>query len=71
LCQEIIFLWQCYGSAKALPSLSASLAAIHEITIVDSGDHHHSFVGGAPSGSAKDSYVWVKFTVNTNAKEVS
>lgn len=31
--------------------------------IVDSGNHYHDFVGGAESGSAKDSFMWVKFTV--------
>lgn len=30
-------------------------------TIVESGDHYHSFVGGAESGSAKDSFMWVTF----------
>ena len=31
--------------------------------ITDQGNHFHSFVGGAESGSAKDSYLWVTFKV--------
>lgn len=31
--------------------------------ITGSGDHWHAFDGGAPSGSAKDSFMWVTFTV--------
>jgi hypothetical protein len=31
--------------------------------ITDSGDHWHDFVGSAPSGSAKDSFMWVTFKV--------
>lgn len=31
--------------------------------ITASGDHYHDFVGGAESGSAKDSFLWVTFTV--------
>lgn len=30
--------------------------------ILDKGMHWHEFVGGAKSGSAKDSFVWVTFT---------
>ena len=32
--------------------------------ITGSGNHWHQFVGGAKSGSAKDSYLWVTFTIN-------
>ena len=31
--------------------------------IIDTGDHWHAFVGGAKSGSAQDSYMWVRFKV--------
>ncbi len=31
--------------------------------IEQSGNHYHEFVGGAESGSAKDSFLWVKFTL--------
>jgi hypothetical protein len=31
--------------------------------ITDQGDHQHVFVGGAETGSAKDSFVWVTFKV--------
>jgi len=34
-----------------------------KINIVDSGSHWHAFVGGAKSGSAQDSYDYVKFEV--------
>ncbi len=30
--------------------------------ITGSGDNWHAFVGGAASGSAKDSHFWVTFT---------
>ena len=32
-------------------------------TIVETGDHFHAFVGGAKTGSACDSYMWVHFQV--------
>jgi hypothetical protein len=48
-------------SPEALVRLVKS--KIPEAVIVDSGDHWHEFVGGAKSGSAKDSFMWVKFTV--------
>jgi hypothetical protein len=32
-----------------------------EAVITDNGNHYHDFVGSAPSGSAKDSYLWVTF----------
>lgn len=35
-----------------------------DITVLDSGNHYHNFVGGAKSGSAKDSFIWVKFKIN-------
>jgi hypothetical protein len=31
--------------------------------IIDSGNHYHDFVGGAKSGSAKDSFFWVTFSI--------
>jgi hypothetical protein len=34
-----------------------------DAVITDSGNHFHPFVGGAKSGSAKDSFLWVTFTV--------
>lgn len=48
---------------------------IPNAVIVDSGDHFHSFVGGAKSGSPKDSYFYVYFTlgeqVNQNGEIVA
>jgi hypothetical protein len=34
-----------------------------KVTIIDSGDHWHVFVGGAKAGGPKDSYFWVHFAV--------
>jgi hypothetical protein len=31
--------------------------------IIDSGNHFHPFVGGAKSGSSKDSYYWITFKI--------
>ena len=31
--------------------------------VLDYGNHFHYFVGGAKPGSPKDSYFWVKFTL--------
>lgn len=31
--------------------------------ITNGGDHWHSFCGGAKSGSAQDSHMWVKFVI--------
>lgn len=39
-------------------------AAIPSAKIIDSGNHWHEFVGGAKSGSAKDSFLWVTFKVD-------
>lgn len=35
-----------------------------DITVLDSGNHYHKFVGGAKSGSSQDSFIWVKFKIN-------
>ncbi len=31
--------------------------------IIDTGDHWHAFVGGAKSGTSRDSYMYVKFEI--------
>lgn len=36
---------------------------IPNAVITNYGDHYHNFVGTAKSGSPKDSYVWVSFTI--------
>ena len=36
---------------------------ISSAQLVKYGNHFHSFVGGAKTGSAQDSYFWVKFTI--------
>jgi len=38
-------------------------AKIPSAVITGTGDHFHNFVGSAKSGSSKDSYLWVTFTV--------
>jgi len=58
--------WSSYywGFSKNADSLIAKVKEkIPAAVIVDSGNHFHDFVGGAKSGSAKDSYLWVTFTV--------
>ncbi len=42
-------------------------SSITGAVIVASGDHYHTFCGSAKDGSAKDSYLWVTFTVPTKA----
>lgn len=59
--------WQSYywGFTKSADKLVELVKSkIAGVVIADSGNHYHSFVGGAKSGSAKDSYLWVKFTVD-------
>lgn len=34
-----------------------------EAQVIESGNHWHEFVGGAKTGSVKDSFVWVKFKI--------
>lgn len=33
------------------------------VNVLEMGDHFHTFVGGAKSGSTKDSYLWVKLEI--------
>jgi len=40
------------------------------VEIIDTGDHFHDFVGGAKPGSAKSSYMWVRFKVNDRTQRV-
>jgi hypothetical protein len=53
-----------YGGGKALDALRDGVSKMSNLTMTDSGDHWHAFVGSAKPGSAKDSYVWVSFTIN-------
>ena len=39
------------------------MQAFPDATIIESGDHMHAFVGGCKTGSAQDSYFWVKFSL--------
>lgn len=48
---------------RILASMLERIKKIDGIEVIDSGDHWHSFVGGAKAGSAQDSYVWITFTV--------
>lgn len=34
-----------------------------KVSIVDTGDHWHEFVGGSSVGSSTSSYIWAKFAV--------
>ena len=53
-----------YGVTKSADALVNRVKEkIPNAIIIDSGNHFHEFVGGAKSGSAQDSYLWVKFTV--------
>lgn len=53
-----------WGITKDATSLVEMIKTkIPTAIIVDSGNHYHGFVGGAESGSAQDSFLWVKFTV--------
>jgi len=53
-----------YGIIKDAQSLiNKVLLTFPEAEIIDSGNHWHKFVGGAKSGSAKDSFLWVKFKI--------
>ena len=64
--------WQSYywGVTRSADALIAKVkAAIPQAVITDSGNHFHAFVGGAKSGSAQDSYLWVTFTVPEPAQE--
>lgn len=61
-----------YWHAPEADKLAASVKAkIPQAVITDSGTHFHAFVGGASSGSAKDSYSWVTFTLNDADMPVS
>ena len=48
---------------SAQPLVAKVTEKIPNAIIIDSGNHDHNFVGGANSGSAQDSFLWVKFTV--------
>jgi len=56
-----------YGGGKQDQMKLKLIAKAHDagvkINIIDSGSHWHAFVGGAKSGSAQDSYDYVKFEV--------
>lgn len=55
------YYWGMFNNAETLVSLVK--LKIPSAVITDSGNHYHSFVGGAASGSAKDSFLWVTFKV--------
>lgn len=53
-----------YGFTKSADGLIDLVKSrVPNAQILDSGNHYHEFVGGAKSGSAKDSYLWVKFNL--------
>ena len=55
------YYWGVTSNADKLVELVRTKIPAARIT--DSGNHFHGFVGGAKSGSAKDSFLWVTFTV--------
>lgn len=57
----VTYHWNCTGTADKL--VAHVMEKIPNAVIVDSGNHFHSFVGGAKSGTAQDSFLWVKFTI--------
>jgi len=53
-----------YGFSITADKLSEHvMASIPNAIITGSGNHWHEFVGNAKSGTAKDSYLWVTFTI--------
>lgn len=57
------------GGERLLNSMLERVKKIDGIIVMDSGDHWHSFVGGAKAGSAQDSYVWITFTLKEKVWE--
>lgn len=56
------YYWGVSKGAEAKIEKVKSLFPTAEI--LSSGNHYHAFVGGAKSGSAKDSYFWVVFKLS-------
>ncbi len=59
---HVSYYWGVTRDATAL--INRIKAKIPEAVVLDSGNHFHSFVGGAKSGSAKDSFLWVHFRLD-------
>jgi hypothetical protein len=55
------YYWGANSSPQ--PMVDKIKATFPTAVVTDSGNHFHAFVGGAKSGSAQDSYLWVTFTV--------
>ena len=58
--------WVSYFYSNGLSSEKLVEAVKREIpnaVIIDNGDHWHDFVGGAKSGTARDSFMYVIFEV--------
>ena len=54
-----------YYCKETSANLAASVSSkFPDATILEHGNHRHAFVGGAASGSAKDSFIWVTFTLS-------
>jgi hypothetical protein len=65
----VSYFWGVHRDADAL--VNHVKTKIPSARILDSGNHFHAFNGGAKSGSSKDSYLWVKFTVSDADMPVS
>lgn len=62
------YFWGITSNADKLVDLVKT--KIPNVKITGHGNHYHSFVGGAKSGSDKDSYLWVTFTIPEKSIEV-
>ena len=58
-------MWSYFYRHGATPELKKNRVeeTLRDAKIVDVGDHWHEFVGGAESGSAQDSFMWVDFVL--------
>lgn len=57
----VSYFWSVDGGVDGLAKRVKE--RIPDVVFTGNGNHFHQFVGGAKSGSAKDSYVWVTFTI--------
>lgn len=54
------------NSRRMLEALTAEMKRIEGLTVTDSGEHYHAFVGGCKAAGPQDSYIWMKFTMSEN-----
>ena len=56
------YFWGVTNSGESFAQNVMSTLKPLPVSLVDFGNHYHSFVGSARTGSRQDSYFWVKFT---------